>query len=357
MSLDIYDPTFMMRVVEQTPPLTQFLKNTFFRTIQSFPTESVMFDLVKNGMPMAPFVSPRIGNTVLEREGYETKEFTPPLVAPMRPLTTDDIAVRVPGEPPINGYHPRRRQAELLRSDMIQLNNAITRREEWMAAQALFAGEIIMVGKGVNKYIDFGFENNLVADEPWSDHENSDPIRDLMAARKLISRSGYSPNIMICDSDTLQHLMDNKRLQRFLDNSGFRVGIIEPRILANGGSYQGFLRQVGLDMYTYDGEYADNFNENPDHPGVGPADAGFVPKVYDLVPRGKVFIGSTNMPTAMLYGIVKNLKAGHSVGSRVPHSWYNDKGTIRYLELASRPLPCPLNISSWAILDVLGEDD
>lgn len=351
MSVDLYKPRFMMKMVDQLPPLRTFLKDTFFRTPQRFPTESVMFDVVKNGIPMAPFVSPRIGNTVLEREGYETKEFTPPLVAPMRVLTTDDLDIRLPGEALINGYSPDKRQAELLQNDLKELDRAITRREEWMAAQALFNGKIIMVGKGVNKEINFDFDNTLVAGEAWSDYAKADPLREIRAARKMAASSGYSPNILIADSDTIDHLIDNERLQKVFDNSGFRMGIIEPEVLENGATYYGFLRQAGLHVYSYDGEFADNDNENPDHPGVKLGADGFVPKVYNLIPTGKVFVGSTGMPTKMLYGAVKNLKHGHSMASRVPNSWFNEEGTLQFGKVSSRPLPCPLNISSWAMID------
>lgn len=152
-SIDIYKPKFMMRVVEQLPPVPNFIKSTFLKNRQHFPTESVIFDITKRGMAMAPFVHPRIGNTVMEREGYETKEFAPPLVAPKRPLTTDDIGNRLPGEPLFSGWNPDRRQAELLQLDLIELERAISLREEWMATQALFNGEIIMIGQGVNKVI------------------------------------------------------------------------------------------------------------------------------------------------------------------------------------------------------------
>ena len=178
-------------------------------------------------------------------------------------------------------------------------------------------------------------------------------MRDLLAARKLAARSGYSPNILIADSDTINYMLDNTRLQKYFDNSGFRMGVVEPEVLENGATYYGFLRQVSLHVYSYDGDFADNDNENPDNPGVAPGDAGFMPKIYGLVPKGKVFVGSTSMPARMLYGVIKNLKNGHSMAARVPHPWFNDKGTIRYLEVASRPLTCPLNISAWALLDVL----
>jgi len=356
MAVNIYEPKTMLKMVESLPPLHTFLKSTFFNRNNCFDTHTVTFDIVKNGMPMAPFVSDRIGNTVLERNGMETVEFTPPLIAPMRPLKMSDLTTRLPGEAQINGYNPNKRRAQLLRRDMKDLERSITRREEWMAAQALFSGKLIIIGQGVNKQIDFGFENNMVADVPWSDTKNSDPMRDLREARKKASRSGYSPNIMIADSDTIDSMLDNERVQKYYDNSGFRVGVIQPHILENGATYYGFLRQAGLHIYSYDGEFADNDNENPDKPGVSPSDKGFAAKVYNLIPKGKVFVGSTNMPAEMLYGLLGNVTTGAVVKPRATHTWTNDKGTIRNLEVTSRPLACPKDVSSWVLIDV-GEED
>lgn len=350
--MNIYEPKTMTKMVDTLPPLHTFLKSTFFRTNNCFPTDVVKFDIVKNGMPMAPFVSPRIGNTVLEREGMETVQFEPPLVAPMRPLTMDDMNVRIAGEPQVNGYHPNKRRAHLLRKDMKELERSITRREEWMAAQALFNGKIIMVGQGVNKQIDFGFENNIVVDVPWDDETNSDPMMDLLRARKKASLSGYSPDVAIADSDTINNLLNNERVQKFFDNTGFSVGVIQPHILENGATYYGFLRQAGLHIYSYDGQFADNDNENPDNPGVAPGDAGFKARVYNLIPKGKVFVGSTKMPAEMLYAVLGNPTIGAIVKPRATHSWTNDKGTVRSVEVTSKPLACPKDVSAWVLLDV-----
>ena len=355
--MDIYKPQFMMKMVEQMPPCDTFLKDTFFRRVQRVPTESVMFDVVKRGRPMAPFVTP-LGDTVVEREGYETKRFTPPLVAPQRLLTGEDLGARLPGEAVFSGASTNKRMAEILQNDLAELDEQITRREEWLAAQTLFQGRVIMRGKGVSDRINYRFENLMVVDVPWSDIDRSDPLRDLRRARHLAAQSGYSPNMMIADSDTVDWLIDNERVQRFLDNTGMRIGIIEPRFLESGAQYHGFLRQSGLHVYSYDGDYVENDSENPDYPGVRPGDAGFMPKAYPLIPNGRVFVGSNRIPTRMLYGAVNHIvRIGDQQKSRVPHSWYNDKGTVRFLEMCSRPLPCPLNVSSWVLLDVLEGDE
>ena len=44
-----------------------------------------------------------------------------------------------------------------------RLNDATTRREEWMCVQAIVTGQIPIVGPGVNEVIDFGFTNDPTA--------------------------------------------------------------------------------------------------------------------------------------------------------------------------------------------------
>ena len=355
MAVDIYTPRFMMQMVEQLPPLRTFLKDTFFNQIKTFPTESVDFDVKKGGMSMAPFVAPRIGSTVLDRQGYRTETYKPPLVAPKRVLTTDDLDIRLPGEALYNGYHPNQRQAELLQDDLKEMDRAITRREEWMCAQVLFNAEIPIVGEGVSDMISFDFDNGLVVDvsKVWSNHTDSRPMDDLNAAADIVARSGYSANIAIGDSESIRTLVRNKEVKELLDIKNFNMGLIAPEVLANGATYYGYLPECNLHIYAYNAFYADNDNINPDFPTVKPGEKGFVPKVYSMVPRGKVMVGSTSMPAKMLYGVIKDIQIGSHMSPRVPKVWDQEEPSMRFTKISSRPLPCPMDLDTWAILDVL----
>lgn len=355
MAVDIYTPRFMIEAVRQLPPLRTFLKDTFFQQIKTFPTESVDFDVKKGGMAMAPFVHPRIGSTVLDRQGYRTETYKPPLVAPKRVLTTDDLDVRLPGEALYSGYNPDRRKSELLQDDLTELDRAITRREEWMCAMVLFNAAIPVIGNGVNDVITFDFDNQIVVDasKVWSDTVHSKPIDDLCNAADIAGRSGYSANIAIGDRESIRALVRNNQVKELLDIKNFQMGLIEPKVLENGATYYGFLPECNLYIYAYNATYADNDNENPDYPGVKPEDKGFVPKVHTLVPRGKVFVGPTNLPAKLLYGVIKDLQIGSHMEPRVPKQWDQQEPSERYVKISSRPLPCPQDLDTWAVLDVL----
>jgi len=354
--VNVYTPRFMMRMIDQQPPLRTFIRDTFFSRRQTFFTEAVDFDVKKGGMAMAPFVSKRIGSKVLERQGFITKTYKPPLVAPKRILTTDDLDTRLPGEALYNGYHPNRRRAELLQNDLMELDEAITRREEWMATQTMFNAEIPVIGEGVNEVIGFDFENTIVVDIPWEDLDNAVPIEDLEKAKRIVGRSGYSATIAIGDPETMWNFVRNKEVKELLDNRRYEMGIIAPEVLESGATYIGYLPKPGIHLYSYDGEYADNDNENPDYPGVRPEDAGFIPAVYPLVPRGKVVVApARNFPGRMLYAVIKDIQIGSHARARVPKQWDQEEPSERYLKISSRPLPCPTSLDAWVVLDVGGD--
>lgn len=354
MSEDIYTPRFMIEAIKQAPPLYTFLKSTFFRSIKTFPTTSVEFDVKKGGMAMAPFVSPRNGSTSLERGGYKTYKYTPPLVAPKRVLTLDDIDRRLPGEAVYNGYSPIKRRMELLTEDLLELDNSITRREEWMCAKALFEGEIPIIGEGVNEIIKFPFTNKeiLTGADLWS-NDASKPLKKLKEATKVVARSGHSPNIAIFSSDSIDAFIEHPDVQKKLDIRNFNLGVIKPEILGNGATYYGYLPEIGLYIYSYDGFYSDTENINPEYPDISVDSREFIPAVYPLVPEGNVLIASTKMPCKMLYGIVNDIQIGSFMEARVPKIWDQQEPSERYIKISSRPLPTPMELDAYYVLQVL----
>ena len=352
--VDIYEPQFMIEMLDLTTPPRVFFKNRFFKQTKTFPTKAVTFDVVKHGISMAPFVSPRIGSSVMEREGYKTMQYMPPLVAPKRVLTTDDLDIRLPGEAIFNGYNPMDRATQLLAEDLVYLDKAITLREEWMIAQVLFNGIIPVKGDGVDDEIDFGFDNIINVDPTllWSDYVKSKPIDDLFDAAELVAETGHAADIAVSDIATMRDLMRNVEVKELMDLRNYNVGVISPQSnLETGVMYFGFLAEPGLHLYGYNSTYADNENENPDHPGVRPGDKGFKPAVYPLIPHGKVFVGSTQMAGRMLYGCINDLQIGSHMKPRVPKQWDNQEPSEKYLKISSRPLPCPVDMASWVIIN------
>ena len=151
--INIYQPRYLAEVVRQAPPVRTFFRDTFFTNVKPFTTERVDIDIVKGDRRMAAFVHPRAGGQVLESSGYRTESYAPPLVNPYDVTTADQLMSRLPGEDIYSGMTPAQRAAQKLTDEYNRLNDATTRREEWMAVQAIVTGQIPVVGKGVNEVI------------------------------------------------------------------------------------------------------------------------------------------------------------------------------------------------------------
>ena len=91
---------------------------------------------------MAAFVHPRVGGKVLKASGYKTESYKPPLVNPCDITTADRHMTRMPGEDLYSGETPAQRSAQQLMEEYSRLNDATTRREEWMAVQAIVTGQV-----------------------------------------------------------------------------------------------------------------------------------------------------------------------------------------------------------------------
>lgn len=94
----IFDDRTMGKLVERMPKVQTFIKSTFFRNVETFDTQKIDVDFKKGNRQLAPFVHKKIGGVTIDNEGYETNTYEPPLVAPNKITTVDDILKRTPGE-------------------------------------------------------------------------------------------------------------------------------------------------------------------------------------------------------------------------------------------------------------------
>ena len=148
--VNIYSPRYLAEVVRQTPAVHTYFRDTFFTNVKTFATERVDIDLVKGDRRMAAFVHPRVGGKVLKANGYQTESYKPPLINPYDVTTADQLMTRLPGEDLYSGMTPAQRAAQKLMEEYATLNDATTRREEWMAVQAIVTGTIPIVGQSLS---------------------------------------------------------------------------------------------------------------------------------------------------------------------------------------------------------------
>lgn len=345
----IYDPRSMGTLISRMPLVHTFFRDTFFKNVRTFNTKSVEVDFKKGNRALAPFVHPRVGSKTILNSGYKTQSYTPVLIAPDKITTADDLLERAAGENPYSGKSPAERAVGKLAEDFKELTEMIVRREEWMAATAIFTGQIPIIGEGLNEVIDFNFTNVETIVTPalkWSGAD-ADPLADLERWRKTVQKEGFvNCNICVMASDVSAAFINNPKVQKLLDTKAYDLAAIKPRELPNGVTYIGTINKLGLDIYEYNEWYLDNWT-NPEAPEQKP-----------LVPNGTVALLSTGADYSMYYGAITILdeKTQNFLtveGNRVPNSWIERRPDRRFLQLNSKPLPVPHEVNSWFVAKVL----
>ena len=345
--VNIYSPRYLAEVVRQTPAVHTYFRDTFFTNVKTFATERVDIDLVKGDRRMAAFAHPRVGGKVLKASGYQTESYKPPLINPYDVTTADQLMTRLPGEDLYSGMTPAQRAAQKLMEEYATLNDATTRREEWMAVQAIVTGTIPIVGEGVNETIDFGLTNKktLTGDNKWGGTK-ADILGNLGDWTDAVLHGGFANvDTIIMGKTAKAKFFADANVQKMLDNRRMNLGEIAPRDLPNGVKYLGHLNDPSLDMYVYGEVYYDDWT-NPDAPETKP-----------LIPDNMIILISSRPNYMMAYGACTYIEDASglwvtSQTSRVLRSYVEHHPDRRMVELQAHPLPIPDKVDSWLVATV-----
>lgn len=349
MAVSLFEPRTMLEMVNTKYRARSFLRDRFFTRTETFNTETVDIDIVGPGKrKMAAFVNPRLGSSFDERDGYTTHTFKPAYIAPSRITTAEDAMKRLPGETLYSDRGPDARARQILAEDLVELDKQITRREEWMCAQALTTGKITVKGEGVDAEVNFW--PSATQDQPtttlstlWTSND-ANPLTDLRTiARSVAQKSGLTPVEIICGAKAVDCLLDRlKGDNTALNSRRIDLGQINPRELADGVSYVGALRLPNLDVLTYD-EYFLDEESNTEKP---------------MIPDNLVIMACRNVRCTRAYGLVNVMDLANNtsrfvVGDRVPNSWLSIRNPAgRVLELKSAPLMIINEIYGFHVIKV-----
>jgi hypothetical protein len=338
-TITIFDTRTMLQIIEQLKRPRTFLLDTFFPGFKTFDTAAVDIDIYKGKRRLAPFVAPVQEGKVMERLGYTTNSYKPPYIKPKMATTAGDILARQPGQVVYGTQSLAERAAAQLGRDLGDMLDSCTRREEWMAAQALNGGVINVVGEGVNDTINFQMASShivtLAGAALWTAN-TSDPIANLTTwARQCAQDSGLVPNAVVMGSDVANAFLARLRDPNYNGNGQLstikvQLGQIKPELLPNGVTFLGTLTapSLNVDLFTYDEWYVDDTSGNE----------------VSMVPVNKLFMGTTNAQNSKLYGAIQDMDLVESLGAsliaapRVPKSWVTKDPGVRWVMVQSAPL-------------------
>lgn len=343
MAVDIFTPRTMLKALTTHTEVNLFLLATLFQTIETSDTENVDIDIVKGDQRLAPFVAPVVEGKLVEDQGFKTNTYKPPYIKPkFVTKATQFLSERSVGASIYGGDSPAQRAANKLAKEIQDGQNQITRREEWMAAQALTTGTITVVGDGLDYVIDFGMTAShkvtLLTTDRWSETTGT-PVDDIKAWATLIQEDGdANADILIGGASAIDALVSHASVKDLLDTRRIDLGLIDPRQLQKGVTYYGSLKATGIniELYGYTSRYTD--------------DAG---DMQYYIPTDRVILTSRDADFRRNFAAIQDLEANFVPLPIFIKSWEEKDPSGRVVLMQSAPLPAPHQIDAIVTAKVL----
>lgn len=355
---NIYQTKTMLGAIKQMEPVHSALRDRYVVTGANdlFPTDEVLVEY-KDGSnrKMAPVVINGKSGITVGRNGYKTFRMEPPMVAPKRTLTVDDLRKKGFGEELFSDMTPEQRQAALLAQDLTELDEMHTNREEFIVSKLLFGNGYTLKqyadeygGENFEEYVMKFYEGDTnpavyVPGAKWT-ATGSDKMADLHIMARMLTTAGNNAADVLLGADAADALMDDAKIKELMDLNRYDAGQIAPQLMADGMALLGVLNVRGrrLNLITYDGTYED------EQTGA----------ITPYIPAKSICVTAPGCIRG-LYGCVTQLEQAdnqfHSyMGRRVPRYTANIDSDTRELRLASKPLFVPMAKNpfiSAAVLD------
>ena len=355
--MNIYKTKTMLAAVKQMEPVHSFLRDRYCPTTTAdlFPSEEVLVEH-KDGSnrKMAPVVVDGHDGITVGRNGYKTFRMEPPMVAPKRALTINDMRKKGFGEALFSDMTPDQRAAMLLAQDLTELDEMHTNREEYIVSKLMFEN-----GYTIRQYADeHGDAENFKAYEmkfydgevnpatytpgvKW-DGSSSDKLADLYQMIRMLTTNGNAATDVLLGADAADALLNDEAIKKLLDLNRYDIGSIAPQLMGDGSAaLLGILNVRGrrMNLITYDGTYEDEVTG----------------EITPFVPAKSICVTAPGAGRG-LYGCITQTEQGddstHSyMGRRVPRYWTDKAG--QELRLASRPLFIPKTKNPFITATVL----
>jgi hypothetical protein len=346
--MDINNTYSLLQAIAQAYPPQTLFRDTFFPDIKPFVTKTVLMDYKKGNRKMAPFVSKGGGGVNVGRTGFSTKEYEPPMMAPQRPTTNDDVENRTFGENVFSTITPEQRAQELRAQDIADLIDMNTRRIEWMCAQLMLYGEFEVSGYADDgetviidtvTYPDWTQKLTLTGTDMWT-NTGADIYGILEDMSQKVSRnSGRVPDVSIGSYKTCQKIMQNESILQYLmipNAQNMSLMSFQPRIVSPGVRRIGFIQSLNLELFAYDGIYDDAADQ-----------------IQQYIPDGYFVMGNSGRGS-QLFGAVTQLEQDGVrrtyQGANVPKVWNETGKDVQMIRVASKCVPKPEFIDDWYTL-------
>ena len=344
--------TLLTAVIKRIPRAPMFLYDLIVgnRSPVLSGNSKIRFQLFKAGKKLAPITTRTAGGVIMTHTGFTDWEMEAPLLGPMWDMS-EAYETGAPGEDQWFSIDESGQAVQQTTANRVEAwralrlaegQEAIRRRIEWMLAQQLTTGSIVLTGRGgYSQTIDLGFDNTVSDLTAW-DNASGDPIADLLTLRDEAANAGVPiPNVLVMASDTASAFVSNAKVKARLENNVSQLDPIFGQAPLNyPGAYRvGYIRELDVMAYAYGATYT--------------SDAG---ATTSFIPTGRaVFFPSRERNEAMAaYGAIRDARDNRWYsGEYYVREFAGIDGHTEFLEVNSRPVACLCEVESWYSLSSL----
>ena len=339
----IYDTNTLIQVVPNLKRAQSFLLDTFFPNIVMSDSEFVSIDVDVGKRRMAPFVSPLVEGKLVEQRRIQTNTFKPAYIKDKRAPDLRKPVRRMIGERIGGDATGAEREMANLEFEMSDQIDMLTRRMEWMAAQALTGGKVQVTGEGFpSVLIDFGRDPTLsvalTGNAQWGvtanfNSEGRDPIPtqsiEMWQHAILKSSGAMTTDIIFTTTPWL----------KFLNAVGVQGAVYYPRLgesgnlvnpgaqIQRGAAYKGQWGQYSL--WLYNDWYVDDDNVE-----------------QMMIPDGTVVMSGPDMMGTRAFGQILDPAFNYEALPFAPKTWVENDPPQRVLMMQSSPIVIPSRVNA-----------
>ena len=240
-------PRFLMKIVDDIPAQTETFRGGEIFPLVTQPGPKVEWDVKRPLGGMTQAVARGAESPTIHRRGVGQVSFEPAHFREKVILGESDVTTLRK----LGTWEQRSTAAELIAEIMIDLNDRLETRIEWMRWQPVVNNSLVISSNKVQYTVSYKQPSRQrpTAGTYWSTVATADPISDIQAWIRLVRGTGGRPKKFWFNSQVQLYLFQNARILSLVDrvfNSG-NVGIMSPEILKS--IFKTYIGDYEYEMY------------------------------------------------------------------------------------------------------------
>lgn len=320
-----YDTDTLVGVVNGLDPFDPFLLSMFFPEVITFETKSIDIDVIASDTGLAPFVSPMVSGKADVSSGYTTRKFEPAYLKPKNVVDPERVLMRRAGEAIGGNLTAGARHDALIADILDEQRKRIMRRLEWMAAQAMLTGKVVVSGEDYKTVeVDFGRAAGntitLAGLNVWTDTANAKPLEQI-ESWNAIAEAPITDLVM--DALSWSNLYKFQAVKDLLDSRRGSTTTLE--LGPDNSKWVSFKGTLGaVNIWVYSGYYTDAAGAK-----------------QNFIPANTVIAASSAVEGVRAFGAILDGAAGYRAMEIFPKSWINEDPAVEFVMSQSAPLMVP----------------